>query len=155
MYLADHANINVTAVHTSTDDIAHLRLRPSTAVIGIGGSTGLHVAFSFPRELVDVLFERLTAEITLPPGEDEHYRRATVAEVANIIVGNCTADLTLPGQCIAITPPILLHDTKDVFRTKDASFGVISMVTPHGSFDIHVVAPKESYDSQLNCAKEN
>jgi CheY-specific phosphatase CheX len=149
-YLADQADIGVTEVHAATENVERLRLRPSTTVIGVGGSVGVLIAFSFSQEIISVLYERLTGDIAIPPEEEATYRDAVITEAANVIIGNCTADFTRDGGHISISPPLLLDDTKSIHRVNNALFGTIFMVTPSGSFEIHMIGPKDMFDEQLN-----
>ena len=153
-YLADEIGIEVTAVQEVIGALDSLKLKEFTAIIGVGGGLGLLIAFSFPRKLVDILYERLTADIQVPPGEEALYRGSTVAEVANIIIGNCTADFAGHGEQVSISPPVLLEGTKQIHRLKDAMFDCISMVTAHGCFDIDLVGPHEMFDARLEYVSE-
>jgi len=154
-YLTEHADIDVTEVHAVTEDVDHLKLRQASAVIGVGGSVGMLIAFSFSQELIGVLYERLTAGIGIPPDQEAVYRDATVTEIANVIVGNCTADFASHDERVSLSPPILLEDAKGISRKKNAMFGTIMMVTPHGPFDIHMVGPQDMFDDYLNYESEN
>ena len=153
-YLAEQAGIDVTEVHAAMEDVEHLKLRHATAIIGVGGSVGLLVAFSFSHELADILYKRLTAGIKIPADQEAVYRDATVTEIANVIIGNCTADFADHGERVSVSPPVLLEDTKSIYRMKNAMFGTVAMVTPHGPFDIHMVGPLGMFDSQLNYESE-
>lgn len=150
-YLASQAGIDVTEARLVTGKRDRLELQQSTAIIGVGGSIGLLIAFSFPQGIVDILYDRLTANIAVPAGDEALYRRASVTETANIIVGNCTADFSINGERIAISPPILLEETKYIHRMKNATFDSISMVTAYGCFDINLVGPRDMFDAHLNC----
>jgi CheY-specific phosphatase CheX len=153
-YLANEVGIDVAEVNKSAGDLDLLELKEFTAVIGIGGSIGLLIAFSFPRNFVDVLYSRLTAGFTVPPGEEALYRRSTVTEVANIIIGNCTADFSEFDERISISPPILLEETKYIHRMKDAMFNNISIVTAQGCLDINLVGPRDMFNAHLDYVNE-
>lgn len=153
-YLAEQAGIDVTEMHAATEDVEHLKLRQATAIIGVGGSVGLLIAFSFSHELADILYKRLTAGIAIPADQEAGYRDAAVTEIANIIIGNCTTDFAGDGERVLMSPPVLLEDTKSIYRMKNAMFGTVAMVTPHGAFDIHMVGPTDMFDEQLNYESE-
>jgi CheY-specific phosphatase CheX len=153
-YLMHEVGIEVKKVTNNSADLDRVKLREFTAIIGVGGRIGLLVAFSFPRKLVDVLYSRLTAGFTVPPGEEADFRRSTVTEVANIIIGHCTADFSSFGERICISPPILLEETKHIHRMKDAMFNCISFVTTHGAFEINLVGPREMFDARLDYVSE-
>jgi CheY-specific phosphatase CheX len=142
-FLTGHIGIDVTGVHAVTVDGDHLALRRETAVIGVGGNAGALIAFSFPEELVDVLYMRLTAGLGIPQGEQALYRRETISEIANVIVGHCTADFATDGEHIAMTPPVFLEDAKELYRMHNATLGTIEVHTSIGSFDIHLVGSRE------------
>jgi CheY-specific phosphatase CheX len=149
-YLAEHAGIDVLGARVATDDVDHLRLRHLTAVIGIGGSIGMLIAFSFSQPLADMLYERLTADFDIPAEQESDYREAAVSEAANIIIGHCTADFAADGEVVSLSPPVVLEDTKSIFRMKDARFGSVMMETPHGPLDIHMIGPRNMFDAELN-----
>jgi CheY-specific phosphatase CheX len=149
-YLASQAGIDVTDARRASMNRDQLELRQSTAIIGIGGNLGILVAFSFPQEMVDVLYDRLTVNIEIPPDDEALYRRETVTEMANVIVGNCTADFSANGERVSMSPPVLLEAAKPIHRMKNAMFESISMVTAYGCFDINLVGPCDMFDAHLN-----
>ncbi len=149
-YLASEAGIDVTDARRATGNLNQLKLQQSTAIVGLGGKIGLLIAFSFPREIVDVLYDRLTAGIDVPEGDEALFRRETVTELVNVIIGNCTADFCTDGERISMSPPILLEEAKHIHRIKDAIFDSILLETAHGCFDINLVGPREIFDAHLN-----
>ena len=149
-YLAREAGIEVTQTRRATRNPEQLNLRQSTAVIGVGGDFGALIAFSFPDEMVDVLYDRLTATFKVPAGDEALYRREAVTEMANIIIGNCTAHFAASGGRVSMSPPVLLEAAKPIPRVKNAIFDSISLVTPHGSFEINLVGPYDMFDAHLN-----
>lgn len=154
-YLADQAGIYVTEEHAVTDGVNHLKLHKATAIVGIGGHAGMLIAFSFSQPMTDALYERLTAGLDIPRDQKSEYRDAAITEVANVIVGNCTEDFARLDDRISLSPPVLLADSKSLYRMKNAMFGTVSMVTPHGSLDIHIVGPCAMFAGQLNFEHEN
>jgi hypothetical protein len=151
-FLAAHIGIDVVDVRVATQDVDHLELRQETAVIGFGG--GLLIAFSFPQEMIDVLYRRLTESIVVPPGEEALYRRAAVSEVANVIIGHCTADFAADGKHVSISPPVVLEDAKNLYRTPNATFGTILIGTSHGSFDIYLIGSRNMNEFYLEYGLE-
>lgn len=149
-YLAAETGIAVGEVGAASENVDQLRLRDITAVIGVGGNVGMLVAFSFPMALADVLYRRLTAGIEVPPGQEADFREATITEIANIIVGHCTADFTEDGAAVAISPPVLIQDAKSINRMNKARFGTVQISTPQGDFDIHLIGPRGMFDDEMN-----
>jgi len=90
----------------------------------------------------------------VPPGEEDLYRCSTVTEVANVIIGNCTADFSSFGERISISPPILLEGTKHIHRMKDAMFNNVAIVTAQGCFDINLVGPRDMFNAHLDYVNE-
>lgn len=149
-YLLREAGIDVTHARRGPRSLDQLTLKQSTAVIGVGGDFGALIAFSLPEELVNILYERLTAAIAIPAGQEALYRREAVTEMANIIIGHCIARFSANGGRVTMSPPVLLEAAQPIPRLKDAIFDSVSMDTPHGSFDIHLVGPYDMFDAHLN-----
>lgn len=149
-YLMCEAGIAVTHARRAARSLDQLNLRQSTAVIGVGGDFGVLIAFSFPPELVDILYRRLAAAFEVPAGEEALYRREAVTETANIIIGNCTARFAADGGRVSMSPPVLLEAAKPIPRMKNAIFDSVSLVTPHGVFEINLVGPYDMFDAHLN-----
>ena len=153
-YLANEVGIDVMQVSSAAGELDRLDLKEFTAIIGIGGSIGLLIAFSFPRDFADILCGRLTTGFNVTPDEIAPYRRSTVTEVANVIVGNCTADFTDFGERICMSPPVLLEETKYIHRMENAAFYSISIVTAQGTFDINLVGPWDMFNTRLEYVNE-
>jgi CheY-specific phosphatase CheX len=148
--LAAQAGIVPTAVRVAADEVDHLKLRHATAVIGVGGSVGMLIAFSLSQPMAEALYQRLTVGLDIPSDQEADFREAAVTEFANVVLGNCTADLAVDGERVSLSPPVFLEDTKSIFRMKDARFGTVMMETPYGPLDIHMIGPCNMFDAQLN-----
>jgi CheY-specific phosphatase CheX len=133
--------------------IETLDIHGLTAVVGVGGPVSLLIAFSFEQHLVDALYARMTAEIEVPPGEEEQYRGSVAAEIINTIIGNCTADLQQSDQAISLTPPMILDHVKHIHRMQNVVFISRSLETDYGCVDINLVGPGELFDTSLNYVK--
>lgn len=151
-YFEEEFGINVAEVNEDRGNVEMLDIHGLTAVVGVGGPVSLLVAFSFEQSLVDALYERMTADIEVPPGEEEVYRGSVAAEVINTIIGNCTADLQRE-HAISLTPPMILDSVKHIHRMKGAVFMSRSLDTKFGGVDINLVCPSELFDSSLNYLK--
>lgn len=149
-YLTSEAGIEVTLARRVCRSLKQLNLRQSTAVIDVGGDVGAKIAFSFPDELVDVLYRRLTAGLAIPADAEALYRREAVTEMTNIVIGNCTARFAADGGRVSMSPPVLLEAAKPIPRMNNAVFDSVSLVTPHGCFDINLVGPCDMFDAHLN-----
>jgi len=152
-YFEEELSITVTDVSQSRGDIEMLAIHDLTAIVGVGGPVNLLVAFSFEQGLVDALYERMTADIVVPPGEEEMYRGSAAAEIVNTIIGNCTADFQQQDHGIALTPPVILDKAKHIQRMKNAVFMSRTLDTEFGRVDINLVGPTELFDVTLDYVK--
>jgi CheY-specific phosphatase CheX len=153
-HFASEYGISVTAADSGGGDLDSLTLLDMTAIIGMGGSINLLMAFSFQESLVNQLFQRMTADFDVKPDEVEMYREAAAGEVVNTIVGHCTIDLQQrDGPVISMTPPVILDRVKTIRRMKNAAFYTQNLNTESGRMNISLVGPRELFDAHLDCAK--
>ena len=120
-----------------------------TAIVGMGGPISMLVAVSFEQELLNHLFVRETEGLDIPEAERDTYVREMAAEIVNIILGNCTADLeesVKDGQNktkISMSPPVVILDVDRIHRSQSAAFTSVSLKTMFGRFAISIVGPRE------------
>ncbi len=144
----------VTGAHAQDCGLTALDLHDTTAIAGLSGPVQLLIAFSFSAQLLEVLFERFTADIRIPDDERDLHLRETAAELANIVLGRCTADLQIVDRAIVLTPPVVIDGARRILRPKHAVFASMRIDTEHGHLDVSFVGPPELFDSQLNILKE-
>jgi CheY-specific phosphatase CheX len=152
-YFEEEFGINVIDVSQNRGNIEMLAIHDLTAIVGVGGTVNLLVAFSFEQTLVDALYDRMTADIEVPPGEEELYRGSAAAEIVNTIIGNCTADFQQRDHGISLTPPVILDTAKHIQRMKNAVFMSRALDTEFGRVDINLVGPTELFDVNLDYVK--
>jgi CheY-specific phosphatase CheX len=152
-YLADEMAIAVVDIRKAIDGIHTLMLENLTAVIGIGGPSGVLVAFSYSAEMSNALFQRTAAALEIPAGEEEIYLHATLSETANVILGNALPSSTPNGGDVAMTPPAILEGAKRIHHMENAVFGSVSITTAQGSLNIYVVGPRDMFRHYLDVAK--
>ncbi len=146
--------ISVTEAESGGGDLDSLTLLGMTAIIGMGGSVNLLIAFSFQEDLVNVLYQRMTRDFDVQPDEVEMYREAAAGEGVNTILGHCTIDLqNRDGPVISLTPPVILDQAKTIRRMKDAVFYTQSLKTDFGRMNISLVGPRDLFDSRLDYAR--
>ena len=146
--------ISVTEADSGGGDLESLTLLGMTAIVGMGGSVNLLIAFSFQESLINVLYQRMTHDFDVRPDEVEMYREAAAGEVVNIILGHCTIDLQkLDRPVISITPPVIIDQVKTIRRMKNAVFYTQSLNTVFGHMNISLVGPRELFDSRLDYAR--
>jgi CheY-specific phosphatase CheX len=151
-YLESEMDIAVTAIADADNTPDSLTLDHMTAVIGIGGESGLLATFCFSPELDESLFQRLSLALGLPPDEAKDFRPAGLTEMANVIAGNWIAEFSPPGTRTALTPPVLVEGTKAIPRIPHAIYRTVSIATEAGSLSIYLIGPKNMFDLQLNAA---
>lgn len=150
-YLEAEFDLAAESLPPTDGDIKELTLREMTAIIGIGGTIDLYVAFSFEDSLVQRLFEQMAEGLEIAPEEEQEMKQATVGEIVNIIMGHCTTDLQqMDSKVISITPPTVLNLVKTVPKLKNAVFHLRSLVTKHGAMDVYLIGPKELFSNSLD-----
>jgi len=150
IHFCQELGIEVTDESSEVGEVSRMALRDLTAIIGLGGSVNLLVAFSFDLSLANRLFERETQGIVISADECQDFLLATVAETANTILGHCTADLSENGALIAMTPPALIEQAKILHRPRGTTFARLSFQTADGQLDIDFVLPMGAFDLNLD-----
>ena len=149
-FLASEAVIGVETAEGLDCDLDNLRLYDVTAVAGLGEGVDLLVAFSFENGLLDVLFEHIAADIVVAESEVAHFRRETAAEVTNIILGLCTADLQNGDEVISLSPPQVIEGERSIRRPRHAVFAAMAIHTSRGCLDVKLIGPRDLFDERLN-----
>jgi CheY-specific phosphatase CheX len=150
VFLSEEMQLDLLGHRQSMGNVDVLPLGDMTVVVGIGGEVNLLVAFSFQPALLDVLFDRFTADITVPPAQRERYRKASASEIANIIAGHCTDDLPQAEAALPLSAPVVLAEVRSLLRPSKACFASMTLQTSYGSMEISFIGPAELFDHQLN-----
>jgi hypothetical protein len=148
--LSAEAVIAVEGAENFDLNVKKLHLHNLTVIAGLGGPISLLIAFSFEESLVDALFTRIAADIEIPPGEEDLYRRETAAEIVNTILGLCTSDFQSIEESIALSPPVVVEDARCIHRPKNAVFASMRIRTERGILSVSFVGPREMFDDHLN-----
>lgn len=137
----------------SSDEVESLDIRGLTAVVGVGGPLGVLVAFSFDQKLIDELYIKMTDGLDISPSEEKMYRDSVAGDVVNNIVGNCTQSLASTGTSITLTPPMIVDHVKNIHRMRGAIFISRILDSDLGQVDIHLIAPGELFNNELDYKK--
>ena len=148
--LAAEAVIAVDGAETFDCDVTKLQLHDMTVIAGLGGPISLLIAFSFEQSLLEALFLRVTADLGVPPDEEDLYRRETAAEIVNTILGLCTTDFQNIEESIALSPPVIIEDARCIHRPKNAVFANMRIRTERGIVSVSFVGPRDLFDDHLN-----
>jgi len=154
-FLEQEMGITIASATPSMGKIDLLALRDITAIVGVGGSVNLLLAFSFQRRLLDELTAKFTEGLTFPDEERDLYLEDAAAEVVNIIAGHCTIDLADPDVIISLSPPVIVNEAKSIRRPNKGVFACLCLETKFGFVDINFIGPREIFDERLNYVKRN
>lgn len=153
-YFATEFEMETDILPANSGEIAELSLREMTAIVGIGGTIDLFIAFSFEDSLINALYEQMADGLDISPEEAEEMKKATAAEIVNIAAGHCTTDLQdMDSEIIPITPPTVLDLVKRVPRLKSAIFHLRSIITAAGALDLYLIGPRELFSNELEYVK--
>ena len=149
-FFHDHLELLAEKIDRRIQNQDQVKLREITAIVGVGSSQGLYIAFSYDQGLVKTMTRKYTAELTIPEGEEELYMHETALDVVNVIIGNCTADLASRREVIALSPPVLALGARTMQGRPKTAVAVLSLTFPEGALDIAFVGPKLLFDEHLN-----
>lgn len=128
-----------------------LVLLDMTAVIGLGGTINLFIAFSFHDELIHALYQKMTEGMKIAPDEVPELKAATAGEIINIVIGHCTMDLGhLDQNGVTITPPNILGRVRTIPRLENAMFYQRTLDTPLGCLDVDLIGPRDLFNINLD-----
>ena len=127
-----------------TDDIV---IRDLTAIVAAGPPVNLYIAFSFGDALLVELTRSLTAGLENIEEDEGTLREAVAGEVANLVVGHCTADLAGRGEAIILSPPILLGPGTIIYgSTGSRAVAHLTLTFDAGVIEITLVRPGRPLD---------
>jgi CheY-specific phosphatase CheX len=127
-----------------------IALRDLTAILGLGGPVSFLIAFSLDEGLARHIEDIETQGLDIPEDEREIYLHATVAELANVILGHCTTDLGQAQHIVSMSTPVVVESPRMLGLPDSATFFRIQCHTGHGHMDIVCVSPRELFDPQMN-----
>ena len=149
-FLRDELGLAVVGIDRRLRHEEHVVLRSMTAIVGVGSQVGLYIAYSYDESLIRAMTKRYTAELTIPPGDDELYMRETASDVVNVIVGNCTADLSQQGRLITLSPPVLALGARTIQARPKTTIATLTLRFADGALDVAFVGPRLLFDDHLN-----
>jgi CheY-specific phosphatase CheX len=147
-HLRQHAQLEAEVGAPSFHGTATMALQGITAVMGMGGNSGVAVLASFTPELALTL---LRAELGAEPSEADaaHELSEIAAETLNVILGHSTTEVSQPDRIISLTPPFVIQDAAS-FRCPSAAMVVqIPVRTPSGNLTLNFVGPAQELLAQL------
>ncbi len=152
-YFEGEFNIELTEQRCTHGQFEDMILLDTTAVIHVGGTINLLIAFGFESSLLNVIYEKMTEELEIELHEIGIYRDAAASDVINTIVGHCTIDLLhIDKNGVTITPPTILdcNHAKKASHIKNAMFYTVNLNTALGKMNISLVAQPEMLENNFN-----
>jgi len=127
-----------------------LRLRDVTAIVGVSACAGLYIAFSYDDSLIRAMMRRYTADLGVAPDEEELYVQETASDIVNVIVGNCTAELSKRSEPISLSPPMLVVGARTICGSPGTTVAALTLRFQEGLLDLAFVGPRIMFDEHLN-----
>lgn len=147
-FLAQEIGIEARQSSLEDSSVQRLDLRPVTSILSVEGNIRMMVAFSFEQPLIEHILEVYSEGIEVADDEHEIMIESTAAEVINIVVGNATADVQVPGALLSISPPVVMGDAKSITRHRGTQFSAVDLMTGAGAVKVYFVFPRERLDEQ-------
>jgi len=141
-FMHDHLTMKTGGTNHRLHHAEGFPLRAMTAIVSVGSETGFYIAFSYDEPLIQAVFGRYTAELSITPEQEAFYVKETAADIINIIIGNCTADLASKGNLIKLSPPIVMVGGGKIYGRQDATVAALTLPFEEGSLDLAFVGPK-------------
>lgn len=149
-FMAAELGMPVRQVRRHLRDVRQVGLRDVTALVSVGPSLDLYVAYSYARPLIDAITRRYAAELSVADDEWDLYARETALDVVNVIVGNSTAELAAAGELLTLSPPILMLGARTICGGPGSVFVVLELELDGGTLSIALVGPRHLFDDHLN-----
>lgn len=151
LYLAQTLDQALNAQATLPQGQTVLSLPPGSAIVGLQGAVNLWIVFSLEPRLLDRIYQLMTADFQVADDEVALYRDAAVAEMANTILGHCTADLqALDTLALPMTPPVVLAQAKQIAARPQAQLHSLRLDTNAGYLDLAVAGPAHLFNAHLD-----
>lgn len=149
-FMRDELGMRPSGVARHQGHPESLRLRDITAIVGVGSKAGLYVAFSYDDRLIRAMMKRYTADLSIAPAEEALYVHETAADIVNVIVGNCTAELDRRREPICLSPPVLMLGARTIAGSPGATVAALTLEFDQGPLDLAFVGPRVMFDERLN-----
>jgi CheY-specific phosphatase CheX len=149
-FFREQLSLRPTGVDCRMHHEKSLQLRGVTAIVAVGTTAGLYIAYSYDEALIRAITKRHTAGISFSPDEADLYMRETASDVVNIIIGNCTSDLAQRGELISLSPPVLMEGARTIQGRSDSTIAALTLSFADGALDVAFVGPKILFDDQLS-----
>ena len=149
-YLAECLEMEILSEQMLGTDLDEVALRDLTAILSLGGASSVMVAFSVDLSLALEIRRIETRDLRLPGEDAALYLHAALAEMANVVLGHCTADLATGTAVVTLSTPVVIESKRLLTRPDQTRFAQVAFDTPHGRLDIACIAPRDRFDAQLN-----
>lgn len=148
-FLQDELGINVETDNIELLSPQKVELKKNTAMIGTGGSIQVLITIGYDDALLGKIVEAFLEGEELDEDEKDEIHESVSCEFVNTIVGNALKN-PLDGTTLSITPPILIHEAKSLFKHKTSKIAVATIQTEFGEMLLTTIGPKETFAKELN-----
>ncbi|NDV25613.1 chemotaxis protein CheX [Desulfovibrio sp. JC010] len=149
-YLQDEMELPVKTVEHAPQQVKSLTLKDMTALVSLGGSFNVYIAFSFEMKVMKQIFNTYTADIEIDPDEEDMYIEETAGDVINTVIGNAMAEIPEDSVAISLTPPVVLPGARNITRHKDAYFFMTDFITELGTMSVMYIGPMKFFTTNLD-----
>ena len=151
-FLETQFGVPISNPTPAIQDLEQIDLHHATAVIALGGTVSLLVVITLEKSLLNYLLDEDLKKngISIADAERSMFEEEFTAELLNVVLGHCTADLEKNPNKVTLSPPAMISQAKSIRRPKDCLFINIELNTPQGQMEVDFVGPRELFDTQLN-----
>lgn len=149
-FFKSELDIQISNINLVEEALSNLKLSYLTSLISVNSYMNMFLAFSFEKELIYCILEKITDGSDYPRQEEDAYLEGAASEMLNIVVGNSAASFAPQGTNISISTPIVITEAKSIIRHDQARFYSVEIETDAGMLYIYLIKPKHLFDNQLN-----
>ena len=141
-YFRNEHGMVMTDAPAGDGRVEGVELLGPTAIIGLEGRFNLQVVLSVEDRLASTVYEWMTDGFGEAPGDAQEHRQGAVAELLNIVLGQCTTDLEhLDRQGIGLTSPLIIDQSRGLLVEHGRVCCHRRYVTERGRLDIMLHRP--------------
>jgi CheY-specific phosphatase CheX len=152
-YLRGNLGLALREYRSSVQNTSAFPLRALTTLIGMGGATSVLVCFTVDKSLADELFRIETQDLDLAGLDRDELMRSTLSELANLVLGHCTAHFGNREQMVSLTAPIIIEVDHLNYPSHQSLFAQLAYETDYGVMEILLFGPREEIDVVSMCGK--
>ncbi len=150
-FLESETDLEISEVQFNDRPVSSLQLSYLTSLISVNSNINMFFAFSFEKQLIFAVLQKLTEDLEYSQEEEDIYLEGSASEMLNIVAGNAAALFAPVGVKVSTSPPIIIKEAKSLSTNKQATYYASQVCTNKGMLYIYLIGPKHLFDSELNC----